>query len=93
MLKHSFLVVALAIQPYTFTPRRAGASFAVLVALIGGLSLFQMGRAMSALHDVADVEGAGLTAAFEIRGASLAQQRDLRTLVFFHSTSSARCRC
>jgi methyl-accepting chemotaxis protein len=52
-----------------------------LVALIGVLSLYQMGQATSALHDVADVEVAGLTAAFEIRGASLAQQRDLRTLV------------
>ncbi len=53
----------------------------VFVALIGGLSLYQMGQATGALHDVADEEVAGLTAAFEIRTASLSLQRDLRTLV------------
>ena len=53
----------------------------VFVALIGALSLYQLGQATRALHDVADHEVTGLTAAFEIRAASLALQRDLRTLV------------
>jgi methyl-accepting chemotaxis protein len=52
-----------------------------LLALIGALGLYQIGLATRALHDVADDEVAGLTAVFEVRGASLAIQRDLRQLV------------
>jgi methyl-accepting chemotaxis protein len=40
-----------------------------------------MGLATRALHDVADHEVAGLTAIYELRGASLSMQRDLRTMV------------
>ena len=53
----------------------------VFVALIGTLGLYQLGQATRALHDVADDEVVGLTAAYEIRAASLSMQRDLRTLV------------
>ena len=53
----------------------------VFVALVGALGLYQLGQATRALHDVADGEVVALTAAFELRSASLSLQRDLRTLV------------
>jgi methyl-accepting chemotaxis protein len=59
-------------------------SFGIILAslaLIGTLGMYQLGLATHALHEVADDEVAGLSAAFEIRSASLALQRDLRQLV------------
>ncbi len=59
-------------------------SFGIILAslaLIGTLGMYQLGLATRALHEVAVDEVTGLSAAFEIRSASLALQRDLRQLV------------